>query len=116
MRHELFQRGIISHEDLRDRGAGEGRASSEAGRGQAHPTPGEGSPDVWDQRLWITRQQLTDFYFAYNLPHDLLEDLVRQTLADRWVAKDVMLTFHPELAPWDMLFAQGEAYEGSSAA
>ncbi|TFH33055.1 MAG: hypothetical protein E4G99_11995, partial [Anaerolineales bacterium] len=32
----------------------------------------------------------------------------------RLAAQDVVLTIHPELAPWDMLFAQGEAYESLS--
>ena len=109
MRHELFQRGIISRE-IFETEVREKARESQAREGLTEPLAQE-SPDVWDQRLWITRQQLTDFYFAYNLPHDLLEDLVRQTLADRLPAEDVMLTFHPELAPWDMLFAQGEAYE-----
>ena len=59
----------------------------------------------------MIRDHLTDFYFAYNLPHEDFEGLVRQTLAERLPAEDVVLTFHPELAPWDMLFAQGEAYE-----
>jgi hypothetical protein len=109
MRHELFQRGVISREVFENEVREKAR-ESQAREGLTDPLAQE-SPDVWDQRLWITRQQLTDFYFAYNLPHDLLEGLVRQTLADRMPAEDVLLTFHPELAPWDMLFAQGEAYE-----
>lgn len=109
MLYELFQRGVITREAF-DNEVREKARESQAREGLTDPLTQE-APDVWEQRLRITRQQLTDFYFAYNLPHDLLEDLVRQTLADRLPAEDVMLTFHPELAPWDMLFAQGEAYE-----
>ena len=109
MRHELFQRGVIARETFENEVQEKAR-ESQLREGLTDPLTQE-SPDLWQQRVWITRQQLTDFYFAYNLPHDLLEDLVRQTLADRLPAEDVMLTFHPELAPWDMLFAQGEAYE-----
>lgn len=109
MRRELFQRGVINSEAFEDEVQEKAR-ESQAREGLTDPLAQE-SPDVWQQRLWITRQQLTDFYFAYNLPHDLLEELVRQTLSSRLPAEDVTLTFHPELAPWDMLFAQGEAYE-----
>lgn len=109
MRHELFQRGVILGEVFENEVLEKAR-ESQVREGITDPQAQE-SPDVWQQRVWITRQQLTDFYFAYNLPHDLLEELVRQTLADRLPAEDVTLTFHPELAPWDMLFAQGEAYE-----
>jgi hypothetical protein len=109
MRLELFQRGVIGRETFEDE-VHEKARQSQVREGLTDPLTQE-SPDLWEQRLWITRQQLTDFYFAYNLPHALLEELVRQTLADRLPAQDVMLTFHPELAPWDMLFAQGEAYE-----
>ena len=109
MRQELFRRGVIGRETFENEVQEKAR-ESQIREGLTDPLTQE-SPDLWEQRLWITRQQLTDFYFAYNLPHALLEELVRQTLADRLPAQDVMLTFHPELAPWDMLFAQGEAYE-----
>ncbi len=109
MRHELFSRGVITREAFENEVQEKAR-ESQIREGLTDPLTQE-APDTWEQRLWITRQQLTDFYFAYNLPHDLLESLVRQTLSDRLPAEDVMLSFHPELAPWDMLFAQGEAYE-----
>jgi hypothetical protein len=45
------------------------------------------------------------------MPHDFFEQIVREVLETRMPSKDFVLTFHPELAPWDMLFSQGEAYE-----
>jgi hypothetical protein len=57
------------------------------------------------------RDTLTDFYFAHNLPHALFENIIRDVLARRVPSDDVFLTFNPELAPWDMLFSRGEAYE-----
>ncbi len=109
MREELFSRGVIAKEafeaEVRDKAI-----QSQIREGLRDPEDQE-PPDVWMNRLRITRDNLTDFYFAYNLPHELFETLVRETLAHRGQADEVMLTFHPELAPWDMLFAQGAAFE-----
>jgi hypothetical protein len=71
----------------------------------------EESADVWQRRVAHYRDNLTDFYFAHNMPHSLFEQIVRDVLAKRVPADDVLLTFNPELAPWDMLFARGEVYE-----
>ena len=113
MRQELFRRRILTP------GAFEAEVLEKAVESQQreglHDPILEEPPDVWAARLSAIRDHLTDFYFAYNLPHEDFEALVRQTLAERLPAEDVVLTFHPELAPWDMLFAQGMAYEALSA-
>jgi hypothetical protein len=107
MREELFARGVIAKEAFES----EVRAKAALSQEREGVPEKQESPDAWMNRLRITRDNLTDFYFAYNLPHELFEMLVRQTLTQRGQAEDVVLTFHPELAPWDMLFAKGEAYE-----
>jgi hypothetical protein len=107
MREELFARGVISKEAFES----EVRIKAVQSQEREGVPEKQESPDDWMNRLRITRDNLTDFYFAYNLPHELFELLVRQTLTQRGQAEDVVLTFHPELAPWDMLFAKGEAYE-----
>ena len=109
MRGEMFKRGVITKEAFETE-VREKSILSQEREGLRDPDNQE-SPDVWMNRLRITRDNLTDFYFAYNLPHELFESLVRQTLADRGKPSDVVLAFHPELAPWDMLYAQGAAYE-----
>jgi hypothetical protein len=109
MRDEVFKRGVITREAFEAEVHQKSLQSQERERLRG-PDHGE-SPDVWMNRLRITRDNLTDFYFAYNLPHELFQSIVRETLTDRGQPSDVVLTFHPELAPWDMLFAQGEAYE-----
>lgn len=109
MRAELFRRGVVDPE-IFEAEVREKAIESQTREGLLDPYTQE-PPDVWQTRAAIVRDNLTDFYFAYNLPHDLLEELVRQTLAERVPSEDVVLTFHPELAPWDMLFAQGQAYE-----
>ena len=109
MRDEIFKRGVITREAFDAEVQQKALLSQERERLRG-PDHGE-SPDVWMNRVRITRDNLTDFHFAYNLPHELFQSIVRQTLMDRGESSDVVLTFHPELAPWDMLFARGEAYE-----
>jgi hypothetical protein len=109
MRAELYGRGIISPADL-EREVQEKAILSQRREGLQDPWAEE-SEDVWQRRVAHFRDNLTDFYFAHNLPHPLFEQIVRDVLAKRVPADDVLLTFNPELAPWELLFARGEAYE-----
>lgn len=109
MRQEIFKRGVITPDDFEAEVLNKAIAS-QVREGLSDPLLEE-TRGTWLNRQRIVRDNLTDFYFAYNLPHDLFVDLVRDTLATRVPSDQVVLTFHPELAPWDMLFAQGEAYE-----
>ncbi len=109
MRGELYARGIISPSDL-EQEVKHKAILSQRREGLSDPVAQE-SADVWQRRVAHFRDNLTDFYFAHNLPHSLFERIVRDVLAKRVPADDIFLTFNPELAPWDMLFAQGEAYE-----
>jgi hypothetical protein len=109
MRQELFKRGVISPEAF-EAEVREKSLQSQEREGLDDPFSQE-PQDVWINRLAIVRDHLTDFYFAYNFPHERFEELLRQTLSKRIPTEDVILSIHPELAPWDMLFAQGEAYE-----
>lgn len=108
MREELFRRGVIT-ENAFESEVEEKSAQSQLREGLEET--GREPFEAWQTRQTIVRDNLTDFYFGYNLPHDLFERIVRETLAERGSSEDMVLTFHPELAPWDMLFAQGEAYE-----
>ncbi len=110
MRRELFQRGIISPQ------AFEAEVREKAIRSQAmegvHDPMREEPAEVWELRLMRVRDHLTDFYFAYNLPYELFEQLVREVLAERGAGgKDILVTFNPELAPQSMLFEQAYAIE-----
>jgi hypothetical protein len=111
MRQELFQRGVISPEDF-EAEAREKAVQSQIREGLGDSL-GQEPSESWRQRLGIIRDNLTDFYFAYNLPYEQFEDIVKEVLAGRMPTDEVVLTIHPELAPWDMLFAQGEIYENS---
>jgi len=110
MRHELFNRGVV------DRKTFEAEVREKAIRSQAlegvHNPFTEEPSDVWDLRLRRVRDHLTDFYFAYNLPFELFEGIVRDVLSERGAAdQDTLVSFNPELAPQSMLFEQGLALE-----
>jgi hypothetical protein len=109
MREELFARGIITRDAFEDETRAKAQRSQEI-EGLVDPINQE-PPEVWDRRLLQTRDTLTDFYFAYNLPHDLFKDIVQAVVAQRNPNQKVILSFHPELAPIDMVLAQGEQYE-----
>lgn len=110
MRRELFNRGVITQQ------AFEAEVREKAIRSQAteglHNPFSEEPADVWDLRLTRVRDHLTDFYFAYNLPYDLFERIVRQTLTERGAEeREMLVSFNPELAPQSMLFEQALAIE-----
>jgi len=109
MRQELFHRGVITPEAF-DSEVREKAIQSQIREGVFDQHNLE-EPETWQRRITIVRDDLTDFYFAYNLPHETFEALLKDVLSERMPAQDIVLTIHPELAPWEMLFAQGEAYE-----
>lgn len=111
MRQELFRRGVISPEDFENE-AREKAIQSQIREGLGDSL-GQEPIDSWQKRLGIERDNMTDFYFAYNLPFQQFEAILIEVLSGRMPTEDVVLTIHPELAPWDMLFAQGELYEKS---
>ncbi len=109
MRQELFSRGIISQERF-EAEVREKAILSQQREGLSDPLVQE-SAEMWNERLRQIRDTLTDFYFAYNLPHDLFRQIVSGVLGPQRLPDDEILTFNPELAPWDILFAKGEEYE-----
>ena len=108
MRAALFSRGII----LQDAFETEVRKKSMESqiREGLHDPFGEESFEIWEMRREKVRDALTDFYFAYNLPYDEFEHIVRQTIGERGEVPN-MVTFNPELAPQEMLFEQAEMIE-----
>lgn len=111
MRSALFTRGIITLENF-EAEVKEKAIMSQYREGLRDPF-GQEPEYIWYQRLAVIRDQLTDFYFAYNFPPDELEDIIQSVLTGRASAQssELTLSFNPELAPWDLLFAQGQAYE-----
>jgi hypothetical protein len=111
MRHELFSKGIITAEAF-EAEVKEKAVLSQEREGLLGPFPEE-PIGVWNERLAYVRDQLTEFYFAYNLPHDRLEEIILSVLAGGGLSPepDGVLSFNPELAPWELLFAKGEEFE-----
>ncbi len=110
MRRELFNRGVITPQ------AFESEVREYAIRSQArealHNPFDEEPANVWELRLMRVRDHLTDFYFAYNLPYELFEQIVKDALTERGAqVQDLLVSFNPELAPQDMLFEQALAIE-----
>lgn len=109
MRQEIFARGIITPDDFTAE-VREKAILSQKREGLSDPYVEE-PPEIWAKRVQQIQDYLTDFYFAYNLPHEYFEDIVESILKPRVHSDQVVLSFNPELAPWDMLFAQAEQYE-----
>jgi hypothetical protein len=110
MRRELFTRGVITKQAF-EAEAREKAIRSQTMEGVHNPFTDEPA-DIWELRLMRVRDHLTDFYFAYNLPYDLFEQLVREALSERGAEeKEMLVSFNPELAPQSMLFEQAQAIE-----
>ncbi|MFQ5614559.1 MAG: PEP/pyruvate-binding domain-containing protein [Anaerolineae bacterium] len=110
MRQELFLRGVITPAAF-EQEVEEKAILSQVREGINDPFNDE-TAEVWEERISIIRDYLTDFYFAYNLPlDDLLEELIQSALANRTPDRKAQIGFNPELAPWAILFSQAETYE-----
>lgn len=113
MREELYRRGVIQSERF-EQEVREKALLSQRREGLADPLYEEDAHQ-WEQRLNQIRDDLTDFYFAYNLPLDLIQNIVEGLLAQRSAGKgEVTITFNPELAPLDLLLHQARLYEALS--
>ena len=110
MREELFRRGIVRpdrlEEEVKDRAI-----ISQTREGLNNPLFEE-DEGIWLQRLRFIRDYLTDFYFAHNLPIELLYTIVGEVVGQRTgrVPRDE-LHFNPELAPLEMLLNKAQQYE-----
>jgi hypothetical protein len=110
MREELFRRGVIS-EAAFEAEVRQGAIESQRREGIHDPFGSEPAP-LWQQRKERIRDFHTDFYFGYNLPRELFEQIIDEVLQQQPVpSQDRILAFNPEIAPWSLLFQQGEVYE-----
>jgi hypothetical protein len=111
MRQELFQRGIITSERF-EQEVSEKAVLSQQREGVFEPGQKEDAKQ-WNLRFHRVQRTMTDFYFAYNLPVELLQKIINDLLAQRHISKptEFSLHFNPELAPLEMVLKQAEKYE-----
>ncbi len=110
MRDEIFRKGIIGEQqfesEIRDKAI-----ASQRREGVYDPFNRE-SANIWKMRTNRIREYQTDFYFGNNFPTQRFDEIVQEVIENNNPAADqVDLAFNPELAPWEMLFRQGEIYE-----
>ena len=110
MREELFRRGVISQAEF-EREVQDMAIESQRREGVSEPYTQE-ETDKWELRKMRIREVLTDAYFANSLGIALLEQIINEVLSQRPTQPESTdLTFNPEIAPWELLFRQGEIYE-----
>ena len=113
MREELFRRGIITPQRF-DAEVKEKAVLSQQREGILNGLLEEDAKK-WELRWSRVRRTLTDFYFAYNLPieilYHILDELQTPQADGRSIAPDHSLPFNPELAPLEMVLRQAEKYE-----
>jgi len=110
MRQALFQRGNISQLEFEQIVRAQATESQRReGLGEAQGQEEEG---VWQQRKGRIRDFLTDAYFANNFGSNMLGEFIDEVLHGQSATNRSMeLNFNPEIAPWELLFQQGEIYE-----
>ena len=81
MREELFKRGIIDPKSFESR-VRDNAIQSQKLEGITNPY-GQETSDLWETRKSILRDHLTDLLFSRHLPFDLLEKMIKDTLAER---------------------------------
>ena len=110
MRQELFRRGVIGEADF-EREVREKAIESQRRERLTDPF-GQEEAQVWQKRKGRVRDFQTDAYFAENFSAALLEQIIHETLRRQpSPIPSTELSFNPEIAPWEVLFRQGELYE-----
>ena len=110
MREELFKRGILTQADFE---AEVKRKAIESQRREGLVDPySQEEANIWNKRKERIRAFQTDAYFANNLGIPVLEGIIDEVLYSQpSTSPGPELKFNPEIAPWELLFQQGEIYE-----
>lgn len=113
MRQELFRRGVVAKKDFYA-DVRKLAIASQKREGLLDPFAQEETL-TWQTRKDRIRDFHTDALFSNNLGSALLNQLIEEVLADQPAPSSTIdLTFNPEIAPWELLFSQGEIYESMS--
>jgi len=110
MRQELFRRGII--DEITFEAQVREKAIESQGRERLTDPYGQEETHTWQKRKARVRDFQTDALFANNLGGLLLDQIIQEVLHDQpSPSVSAGLNFNPEIAPWEVLFRQGEIYE-----
>ena len=110
MRQELFRRGVIDEKTFEAR-VREKAMESQVRERLTDPY-GQEEAHVWQKRKARVRDFQTDAIFADNLGPLLLDQIIQEVLRNQpSPSQSAGLYFNPEIAPWEVLFRQGEIYE-----
>jgi hypothetical protein len=113
MREEIFKRGIVDEETFEEE-VEQLAIESQKREGLYDPYSQEPA-NLWHKRKARIRALHTDFYFGYNLPTRLFERIIQDVLSEQPTPGELSdLAFNPEIAPWTLLFRQGEIYESKA--
>ena len=109
MREEIFRRGIVSQDDF-EAEVRQKAIDSQKREGVYDPFSQEPA-SVWQERKARIREYQTDFYFGFNFPTTIFEQIIQEVLSDQPTpTTSAELSFNPEIAPWELLFQQGQMY------
>lgn len=110
MRQELFRSGVIDEETF-ERQVRE-KAIESQHRERLYDPFGQEDSHSWQRRKTRVRDFQTDAYFGENFGGYALDQIIREILGQQpSPSSSVELNFNPEIAPWELLFRQGEIYE-----
>ncbi len=113
MRYRLNQDGFVTYAAIYEE-ARRASVQSQQREGVKNPLFEEPS-DVWDRRLALVLDQLTDLHFISHYEPSDLNALIEMALTERGASPDFDdLAFNPETAPLDMLFNHGIRLEKKS--
>lgn len=113
MREEIFKRGIVDERKFEEEV--EALAIESQKREGLFDPYNQEPATLWHKRKARIRALHTDFYFGYNLPSELFERIIEEVLSEQDAKGELSeLAFNPEIAPWSLLFKQGEIYESKA--
>ncbi len=109
MRKKVFKQGIISRKNFNTK-AREKAILSQTREGLLDPFAEETS-ETWDLRLARVRDSLTDFYFSYSFPQEVLQEVIDEILAERGITTPELSEFNPDFSPQDVAIDKASTIE-----
>ncbi len=105
MRRELFESHMVDPQVFENEVREKAILSQ---RREGLQAPWEEEPiDIWEMRLKVVRDQITDLYYSHLFAPDHFDKIVREVLQERGIeTAGALLSINPEIAPQELLFEQ----------